>query len=77
MVNQSLEQRNAQIRARVIALMKEKSPQGRQKYTSGYIFDRVAEEFELKPRTVKNIFWSTGAYGNPPVSPAQNVVAPT
>ncbi len=56
-------------------MMAEKSPQGRQKYTSGYIFERVAKEYGLKPRTVKNIFWDNGSYCEA-LSPAQNIVSP-
>ncbi len=71
-VNDALAQRNAQIRAMVMRMMAEKSLQGRQKYTSGYIYDKVAVAHGLKPRTVKNIFWNSGVY-SPPVSPVQNV----
>ena len=72
MVSKELARRNSQIRNRVMAMMAEKSPQGRQKYTSGYIFDKVATEYGLKPRTVKNIFWESGIY-RATIPPQQNV----
>ncbi len=75
MVSKELAERNAQIRTRIMELMAEKSPRGRQKYTSGYIYEKVAAEFGLKPRTIKNIFWDSGIY-SPSVSPQQNVAQP-
>ena len=60
------------IRDAVMEMMAEKSPQGRQKYTSGYIFDYVAEKYGLKSRTIKNIFWDNGSYCESPAS-AQNL----
>ncbi len=71
MVSDALAQRNAHICVIVMQMMAEKSLQGRQKYTSGYIFDKVAADNGLKPRTIKNIFWGSGVYQEP-VSPAQN-----
>ncbi len=70
-VSDALARRNTQICAIVMQMMAEKSLQGRQKYTSGYIFDKVAADNGLKPRTVKNIFWGSGVY-HEPVSSAQN-----
>lgn len=70
-VSWALGQRNAQIRAEIIEMMRYKSNRGRQKYTSGYIFDFIAAKHDLEPRTVQNIFWETGSYCMP-VSPPQN-----
>ncbi len=75
MVSKELANRNARIRFRIMGLMAEKSPRGRQKYTSGYIYDKVAAENGLKPRTVKNIFWNSGIYGLTD-APQQNVAQP-
>jgi len=72
MVSEELAERNTQIRNKVMKMMAEKSSRGKQKYTSGYIFDKIAAEYELKPRTVKNIFWESGTY-RLPVSPQQNI----
>jgi len=76
MVSRALAQRNATIRTEIMKLMAYKSPEGHQKYTSAYIFDHVAAQYDdLKPRTIKNIFWENGAYcmnSRPP----QNVVSP-
>lgn len=76
MVSKALAQRNARIRTVIMKMMSEKSPLGRQKYTSGYIFDHIAARYGIKPRTVQNIFWETGAYCLHVLPPAQNVVAP-
>ena len=75
MVSKELAKRNAQIRSRIMKMMAEKSDLGRQKYTSGYIYDKVAAEYGLKPRTVKNIFWESGTYCLHD-SPQQNVAVP-
>ncbi len=75
MVSKELTQRNARIRTRILELMAEKSSQGLQKYTSGYIYEKVGTEYGLKPRTIKNIFWDSGSY-SPSVSPQQNVAQP-
>jgi len=75
MVSKELAQRNTLIRNKIMVLMALKSPQGRQKYTSGYIYEKVAGEYGLRPRTVKNIFWESGIYCDH-VSSQQNVGAP-
>ena len=59
----------------VMKMMAEKSPQGHQKYTSGYIFDYMAKKFGLKPRTIKNIFWDISSYRESS-APAQNIAVP-
>jgi len=74
-VSRALAQRNATIRTEIMKLTAEKSPQGHQKFTSGYIFDYIAAAHGLKPRTVKNIFWESGTYCLNTTS-AQNVVSP-
>ncbi len=76
MVNRVLAQRNARIRTAVMKMMAEKSPQGHQKYTSGYVFDHIAAKYGLRPRTVQNIFWETGVYCMNTSSAAQNMAAP-
>jgi len=76
MVNRILAQRNTKIRNEVMKMMAEKSSQGRQKYTSGYIFDHIASKYGLSPRTIQNIFWETGVYCMNTSSAAQNMAAP-
>ncbi len=75
MVNRALAQRNAQIRTEIMGMMKIKSDQGHQKYTSAYIYDHIAAKHGLKSRTVKNIFWETGVYCLP-TAPPHNVATP-
>ncbi len=74
MGSRDLDIRNTKIRSEIIAMMTIKSKQGHQKYTSAYIFDHVAANHELSPRTIKNIFWESGYYCIPTAS-AQNVGA--
>ena len=57
------------IRREIMVMTAKKSARGRQKYTSGYIFDFIAEKYNLKPRTIKNIFWSNCNS----IPPAQNI----
>ena len=75
MNNKVLDHHNMDIQDAVVKMMAEKSPQGHQKYTSGYIFDHMAEKYGLKPRTIKNIFWDNGSYRESS-APAQNIATP-